>query len=159
MALYIVSHSGPESYAPTFMEGPEVENWEEYCNSLMPEIVKKAIEFGTKGNKNFYGNKNEWTDKIDEMEMGEAAVKVLETKGYKTIRLPSIDFGWRGSWMDNPQIAVHNLEAEIDYFQHSIEGLEEENDPENQNSIDYMKEKIIEHTEELQKFKEKHQKI
>jgi len=149
MALYIVSHSDPESYAPTFMEGPEVENWEEFCQSLMPEIVERAIEFGTKGKKNFYGNKNEWTDHISEMEMSEATITILKTKGYRVVQLPNMNFFWLGDWSKNPQIHVHNIKAEIESLQNSIRGLKEEEDPENQHSIDYLEEKVAELKEKL----------
>lgn len=152
MALYIVSHSDPESYAPTFLEGPEVENWEEYCNSLMPEIIERAIELGTKGNKNFYGNENKWSDQIREMEMSEATITVLKTKGYKVVQLPNMNFFWLGDWSKNPKIALHNIEAEIDFLQYTIKEYEEENDPDNEGGINYMKEKII----ELKKLQEKH---
>jgi len=35
--IYLVSYSWHESYVPKIMEGPEVEDWQSYCNSFLEE--------------------------------------------------------------------------------------------------------------------------
>ena len=43
MALYLVSYSWHEEYDPTLVEGPAVDDWKGFCDSLLPKAAKRAL--------------------------------------------------------------------------------------------------------------------
>jgi len=149
MALYTVSHSDPEGSVPTYLEGPEVKNWEKYCESLMDEAKEKAICFATKGNKNAYDDLNEWNSTIYQEDLSAALVTILESKGYVITTLPNMDFYWQGKWKDDEAIIIHNLRAEIDRDESFIEDSKERSDVE---SVEYFKNRISEMKKNLEKL-------
>ena len=164
MALYVVSYSDPECYSPTYMEGPEVENWEEYCKSLMDEIVAKAIQLCSKGKIDIYKHKNNWNNIIRENDLCDATIKVLESKGYKKIKLPNMDFNWQDDWRENTRIVAHNMKAEIEHDKEYMKEIKQEKkkkDPgyPGDDHLKYFKDKINQAREELAKFIKEHPEI
>jgi len=139
MEYYIVSSFDPECYNPTILKGQKVENWEEYCNSLMPEAIKLAIKKYSKGNKDFDGAINHLSLRITEERMSEAMIEVLKKKGYELVKFQEKSFGWRGDFFDINEIELHNLRAELENNESYIE---RKNDYElKKDTIDYLQEK------------------
>lgn len=42
--IYMISYSWYEEYIPTLVEGPEVPDWQAFCDGLLPEAVARAIQ-------------------------------------------------------------------------------------------------------------------
>ena len=135
-ACYIVSSSGPESYDPTILSGPEVPDWKAYCASIAPQVMAMTVKRCSKGSKNTYGNVNSFRQTVREDDYKEALVQYLTTKaGYKIIKLPEVVVGWGGMPGErdllnfsvdgvpmealNP-IRVHNVKEYIEDHQHEL---------------------------------------
>ncbi len=84
--LYYLSYADYEDYRPYLLEGPEVPNWEEYCDSILQEAAELAVQ---KEQANEHWSWVGWGDLI------EAAVEILKTKGYKEVK--PIETTWCGS--------------------------------------------------------------
>jgi len=157
MALYVVSHSDPECYAPTYLEGPEVENWEKYCEGLINEAIEQAIYFATKGNMNIYNDENEWDSTIYQENLSEALIKVLESKGYVQTSLPNVNFNWQGDWRDDKKIIIHNMRADIQRYESFLEEAKQEKtdgdeDFVGDDQLEYYEKKIPELQKDLEDF-------
>ena len=44
MAIYLLSYVDWETYNPTLLEGPETDDWEGLCNSLINPAVRRILE-------------------------------------------------------------------------------------------------------------------
>ena len=66
--LYTLSYSWYEEYSPNLLRGPAVEDWDAFCDSLLPD----AVELALKDSKSWVG----WPDIVDAM------VEILASKGY-----------------------------------------------------------------------------
>ena len=161
MAIYVISHSDPDCYAPTYLEGPEVEDWESHCNQFMDEITAKAIQFSSKGEMSYYGSENSFSMKVGEAELCEATVAVMESKGYKKIKFSELNFCWQGEWQENPHIEAYNLQCNIDDDKECLEDFESriDEDPDLEGSISYLQDAIVAKTKALAELKEKHPEI
>jgi len=72
--IYLLEWGTWDGFSHYILEGPEVENWEAYCISLIPEAVEKAI----------LNTANDW--KITWREITESVCNVLCERGYRRIR-------------------------------------------------------------------------
>ena len=71
--IYFLSYAWYEEYSPILLRGPKVENWESYCNSLLPAAAELAVE---QANDTWLG----WPEIVDAM------VSILKEKGYIRLR-------------------------------------------------------------------------
>lgn len=76
---YIVSYSWWEEYSPVVVFGPAVEDWEKFCDSLLPQAIDLALK--NQAEKKFPTWLG-WNDIADSM------VETLKEYGYKKIDLP-----------------------------------------------------------------------
>jgi len=74
--LYQLSYSWHETYSPRLLEGPVQYNWSDYCDSLLPEAVKRALTPKDDRELSWIG----WDEIVDGM------VEVLQEKGYKLVK-------------------------------------------------------------------------
>lgn len=73
--IYLVSMSDYDSYMPTLVDGPEVSDFNEYCNSLLDEAAILAFN---KKEKN-----GTWISGDDVIK---SLIDILVSKGYKVIK-------------------------------------------------------------------------
>ena len=73
--IYLVSHNDHDSYVPRIMEGPEVEDWQAYCNSFLEEATDRAIKIETE-NMSWV----DWSDIVTQL------IEILTEKGYKVVK-------------------------------------------------------------------------
>ena len=78
-SYYTVSYSWHEDYFPTIVFGPLQDNWQEYCNSLLPMAVNKALSAPC----------NVW---IGWNDLVRFLVEVLEELNYKVVDLEDADY-------------------------------------------------------------------
>ncbi len=75
--IYTLAYCGREDYVPYIVEGPEVDNWQELCASLLPEAAELAVA-NCIISKNYCG----WPEIVD------AILTLLEARGYKELKPP-----------------------------------------------------------------------
>lgn len=73
--IYLLSHNDHDSYAPNLIEGPEVEDWQAYCNSFLKEATDRAIKIEVE--------RDSWVDWSDIVLQ---LVEILKEKGYKVVK-------------------------------------------------------------------------
>jgi hypothetical protein len=116
LMLYRLSYSWYEDYSPRLLEGPEVDNWSGYCDSLLPEAVEKALSNSVE--KHEEGGWIGWDEIIDAM------VDILVSKGYKLLE-PEEKIYWGSNiirdagdsgvgkdWLILDKVKEHNTEFE-----------------------------------------------
>ena len=150
--IYIVSSSGPEDYNPEYVIGPAVPDWGTYCKSLSADAEKRAIYLASTGNTNRQGFVNKWNYSIENNDLSDALVDVLLTKGYRKIRFPSYDIGWRDEEevFDYPTVVLFNLQHEIEEQEDFIKERLKDGTPPCE--LDYYKKKAEEAAEQIRKL-------
>jgi len=79
---YIVSYTNYEEYVPTILEGEEILNWKEFCDTLIPQAVKATIK-----EAETYDGYIGWNEIV------EALVKILISEyDYKRINPKGADY-------------------------------------------------------------------
>lgn len=105
--LYLVSSQDPDCYNPTLLEGPEVENWKEYCESFNEELIQKSL------------NSDEYF--IDEVELKNNLISILKEKGYKEVNPIEYCFTFGEiEILNDPRIKLYKLEKAIEEFRDFI---------------------------------------
>lgn len=100
--IYLVTYNWYEDHKPTLVEGPEVDDWQAYCNSFLEEATERAI-------------------KIEEVEMSwvgwpeivEQVIEILKEKGYKVVK-PTEATYWGAS-------IIHYKDEEAHYHNNGVE--------------------------------------
>ena len=86
-SYYVVSYSHWEEYAPKILRGPAVENWQEFCQNLIPLAALRSLE---KEENKKYPSWVGWDSII------ESLVDILcEDYEYEVVHLPEYNL-WGG---------------------------------------------------------------
>lgn len=98
--IYLVVYEHYDDHFEYFVEGPEVDNWEKYCDSLINEAASYALRDG-KVTQNYVG----W-DRIVE-----SLIDVLIKKGYKVLEPTTAAYS--GSSIIKDEEDTHNAHPQI----------------------------------------------
>lgn len=81
--IYVVSLCDVETYIPTYLSGPEVDDFDKLCNSLINKATSNALD---KCSKNIYDKKNNISERVHGDNILQELIKLLINKGYKEIK-------------------------------------------------------------------------
>lgn len=88
---YILSYSHYEDYCPTVLWGPRVENFQAYCDSLLPEAVELTLN-----KKETLEDGSPWITWIGWDTIEEALLEILKMKGYEIVELEEANYWGSG---------------------------------------------------------------
>lgn len=109
--LYLVSYSDWEDYSPSLVEGPEVPDWQAFCDSLLPEAAMWAVK-----------NADGWVG-WDNVVWG--LVMSLQARGYKFLTPENANY--TGSTIIDGPEAIRDGEAQFKLLGESAQVIVEHN--------------------------------
>lgn len=117
--LYLLSYSWYEDYSPRFLEGPVVWDWSDYCDSLLPDAINRALTPKEDRELGWIG----WDEII------EAMVEILVENGYRLIK-PEEKVYWgsniirdasdsssNNDWLALDAVKAHNQQFEKELYE------------------------------------------